>query len=113
MRFPTTFVLIPLAIASVSASAVDEARLTLGKKIFNENCKSCHETGKPKNDAPQISETDEWKNRLGGGRDALYKTSIDGFTGYFTMPPKGGNSTLTNDEVKAAVDYMLDKAGIR
>lgn len=101
-------VIIPL-----SAQAHDDTRLALGGKIFAANCKSCHDTGKAENDAPQIRETAEWKNRLGGGRDALYKTSLQGFTGYFTMPAKGGNPSLSDDDVKAAVDYILHEAGVQ
>ena len=90
-----------------------DPKIALGEKIFTANCKSCHETGKPKNDAPQLSEADEWRQRLGGGKEALYKNSIAGVTGYYVMPPKGGNSALSDDEVKAAVDYILDKAAGR
>ena len=50
--------------------------------------------------------------RLGKGRAELYKSSIEGFSGYFPMPPRGGNPNLTDEEVRAAVDYLLDQAGL-
>jgi len=102
-----------LIACSMPARSADDTRIATGGKVFAANCKSCHDTGKAENDAPQISETAEWKSRLGGGREALYKSSIQGFSGYFTMPAKGGNASLSDDEVKAAVDYMLDKASVR
>jgi cytochrome c5 len=85
----------------------------LGEKVFVSSCKSCHDTGKAQNDAPQLSEQAEWKDRIGKGRADLYKSSIDGFTGYYAMPPRGNNAALSDDEVKAAVDYMLQRAGVR
>ena len=92
--------------------AQESARLALGEKVFVSSCKSCHDTGKAQNDAPQLSERTEWKDRFGKGLADLYKSSIEGFTGYYAMPPRGGNAALSDDEVKAAVDYMLLRAGV-
>ena len=99
--------------ATAPAAAQDSARLALGEKVFVSSCKSCHDSGKPKNDAPQLSEQGEWKDRHGKGLPELYKNAIDGFSGYYAMPPRGGNSALSDDEVKAAVDYLLMRAGAR
>jgi cytochrome c5 len=102
-----------IGFACMPAMAQDGARLALGEKIFISSCKSCHETGKPQNDAPQLSEQAEWKDRAGKGRADLYKGAIDGFTGYFQMPARGGNAALSDEELKAAVDYMLRRAGVK
>lgn len=99
--------------ATTPAAAQESARLALGEKVFVSSCKSCHDTGKPQNDAPQLSEKGEWKDRYGKGLADLYKSAIEGFTGYYAMPPRGGNAALSDDEVKAAVDYMLQRAGVR
>jgi cytochrome c5 len=88
-------------------------RLALGQKIFEAACKSCHDTGKPSNDGPQLSDGDDWRERMGGKRSNLYETAVQGVTRYFVMPPKGGNVSLSDDEVKAAVDYILERAGVR
>jgi cytochrome c5 len=47
--------------------------------------------------------------RLAMGKEALYKSALGGLTGPkgTQMPPRGGNDKLTDDEVKAAVDYMM------
>ena len=92
--------------------AQDSARLALGEKVFVSSCKSCHDTGKAQSDAPQLSEQAEWKDRIGKGRADLYKSAIEGFTGYYAMPPRGGNAALSDGEVKAAVDYLLQRAGV-
>ena len=99
--------------AGMPAIAQDSARLALGEKVFVSSCKSCHDTGKAQNDAPQLSEQAEWKDRAGKGRADLYKSAIEGFTGYYAMPARGGNAALSDDEVKAAVDYVLLRAGVK
>ena len=99
--------------AVVPAAAEQSPHQALGEKVFNASCKSCHDTGKPQNDAPQLNEQGEWKDRYGKGLPDLYKSAIDGFTAYFAMPPRGGNAALSDDEVKAAVDYLLQRAGVR
>lgn len=101
-----------ISFAAVPAVAEESGRLVLGEKAFVSSCKSCHDTGKAQNDAPQLSEQAEWKDRAGKGRADLYKSAIEGFTGYFAMPARGGNAALSDDEVKAAVDYILLRAGV-
>jgi cytochrome c5 len=40
----------------------------------------------------------------------LYKHAIEGFHGAAgVMPPKGGNPALTEDQVKATVDWMVSQ----
>ena len=102
-----------ICLAGMPVMAQESARQALGKKVFVSSCKSCHDTGKAQNDAPQLSEQAEWKDRIGKGRADLYKSAIEGFTGYYAMPPRGGNTALSDDEVKAAVDYLLQRAGVK
>lgn len=41
----------------------------------------------------------------------LYDHSINGFQGETgVMPPKGGFANFSDEEVKAAVDYMVENA---
>ena len=101
-----------IGLAGMPVMAQESARLPLGEKVFVSSCKSCHETGKAQNDAPQLSEQSEWKDRAGKGRADMYNSAIDGFSAYYEMPPRGGNAALSDDEVKAAVDYMLRRAGV-
>ena len=46
------------------------------------------------------------------GTALLYERAINGFTGAsgMAMPAKGGNATLSDDQVKAAVDYMVSSS---
>jgi cytochrome c5 len=102
-----------VALAAQPVRAQDGARLALGEKVFAENCKVCHETAKPPEGSPQIKDGADWKERLGNGRNVLYGNAIEGLRLYFDMPPRGGNPALKDDEVKAAVDYILERAGVR
>ena len=76
-----------------------------GEAVFNKTCKMCHGSGMM--NAPKAGDVEAWKPRLAKGHEALYESAINGFRDKGVMPPKGGNSKLTDDEVKAAVDYML------
>ncbi|MEC8917581.1 MAG: c-type cytochrome [Pseudomonadota bacterium] len=82
---------------AVQAQAVD------GEAIFEDNCAGCHDGG----GAPQIGDNDAWQSRIDEGMDELYASAINGIGG---MPAKGGNADLTDDEVKAAVDYIVDES---
>jgi cytochrome c5 len=107
------FVAAAIWLAGMPAMGQDSARLALGEKVFVASCKSCHDTGKQQNDAPQLSEQSEWKDRAGKGRADLYKSAIEGFSAYYSMPARGGNAALSDEEVRASVDYLLQRAGVR
>jgi cytochrome c5 len=52
-----------------------------------------------------------WTSRIEAGADSLYTNAINGFQGSSgVMPGKGGNAALSDDEVKAAVDYMVTQS---
>ncbi len=95
-----------VATAEPSAAANDEST-AVGKQVYSGLCTSCHSTGIP--GIPQLGNAADWTDRIAQGKDVLYDHAINGFTGSSGMPmlPKGGNMALSDDEVKAAVDYMV------
>ncbi|KAA0018611.1 cytochrome c5 family protein [Salinicola corii] len=97
---------LPLALTAALLISVlaTQAQATDGEAIFENNCASCHDGGS----APQIGNKDAWQPRIDKGMDTLYTNAIDGVGG---MPAKGGNADLTDDEVKAAVDYIANESG--
>ena len=78
-----------------------------GKAVYDGLCTACH--GVPGIGAPVFGNAEEWAPRIAKGTDILYDHAINGFTGEqgFMMPAKGGNPALSDEEIKAAVDYMV------
>jgi cytochrome c5 len=92
----------PAASETKTASAGD---LATGEKVFTATCQACHGTGVM--GAPKFGDKAAWGPRIAKGKEALYTSALNGFK---MMPPKGGNAGLKDEEVKAAVDYMVSKA---
>ena len=90
----------PAPAAGTAVAGID------GKKIFGSVCALCHAAGVA--GAPKPGDKADWGPRIAQGTDLLYKHAIEGFTGAKgMMPARGGSATLKDDEVKAAVDYMV------
>ncbi len=97
----------PVAAAPAPTAAPPAADNALGKSIYNKTCAMCHAAGVA--GAPKPGDKADWEPRIAQGMELLFKHAIEGFTGSRgLMPAKGGNAALTDDEVKAAVQYMVD-----
>ena len=57
--------------------------------------------------APKTGDKAAWQPRIGQGVPTLYTHALNGIR---AMPPKGGNPSLSDAEVKAAVDYLVAQA---
>ncbi|MCG2634769.1 MAG: c-type cytochrome [Gammaproteobacteria bacterium] len=80
-----------------------------GAKVTQTYCFACHGTGVP--GSPQIGDSADWAGRIAQGIDTLYDSAINGKTSSTgVMPPKGGMMNLSDEQVKAAVDYMVSQA---
>ena len=92
---------------AVGADGPSTERLKQGWTVFNRTCTVCHWPGV--GGAPMIGDKNAWKERIDRGRTILYRHAINGFTGSSgkLMPPRGGNWNLTDDQVRAAVDYII------
>ena len=95
------------ATTTAAAPAAAPAENTAGKSVYNKTCALCHAAGVA--GAPKPGDKADWGPRIAQGNDVLYKHALEGFTGAKgAMPPRGGAATLTDDEVKSAVNYMVD-----
>lgn len=73
-----------------------------GKKIYQTVCAACHIAGVA--GAPKLGDKAAWAPRIQAGVESLYGSVLNGKG---AMPPKGGNASLADAEIKAAVDYMV------
>jgi cytochrome c5 len=98
----------PAAPAPAPAVAPAKVSADAGKKLYDATCQACHGTGVA--GAPKFGDKAAWAPRIQQGSSVLYEHAIKGFQGKAgMMPPKGGSSA-SDDEVKAAVDYMAAAA---
>ncbi|MGO9444336.1 MAG: c-type cytochrome [Thiobacillaceae bacterium] len=88
-----------------TAAAVAAASPARGKAVFEATCIACHGTGVL--GAPKFGDKAAWAPRIKTGMDSLYHSAL---TGKNAMPARGGNASLSDADVKAAVNYMVSKA---
>ena len=93
------------AAAAKAASQVAYGGTTDGSVIYESLCGACHTGGV--GGAPTLDHG-HWDARIAQGTDTLYTHAIEGFTGAAgVMPARGGNPALTDEQMKATVDWML------
>ena len=95
----------PAAAAPVAAAAAPTGGKPDGKTIYDTTCAACHAAGVA--GAPKFGDKTAWAPRLKPGVDALYASALKGKA---AMPARGGNTSLADADVKAAVDYMVAAA---
>ena len=90
------------------ASAVGKS--ISGESVYNGLCVNCHGIAALAAMIPQTGDAAAWEPRIKKGTDVLYASAINGYTGELgMMPAKGGNPALSDEEVKAAVDYIINQ----
>lgn len=85
---------------SDTVAAADTGGAIDGEAIYNTTCSACHSAGVA--GAPIPGST--MNERTEKGLDALVANAIDGLN---IMPPRGGNASLSDEEIRAAVEYMM------
>ncbi len=76
-----------------------------GKDVYGSFCTTCHGAGVM--GAPKSGSAADWAPRISKGLETLYTHALTGFN---AMPAKGMCAACSDDEIKAAVDYMVDSA---
>lgn len=84
------------------ALVADEPRS--GEEVYNTACVACHATALL--NAPKPNDAAAWEPRLAQGMDTVMKHTIEGFNG--TMPPRGTCFACSDEELRAAVEYMIE-----
>ncbi len=84
--------------------------LMSGPQVYNSACLACHGAGI--GGAPKIGDPEIWAPRLAKGMTVLEDHVINGYQGEAGyMPPKGGRIDLSDEEVLAAMRYMVEESG--
>ena len=95
----------PAAAAPAPGAAKTADAGNAGKSTYDTVCMACHAAGVA--GAPKFGDKAAWAPRIAQGKEALHNSALKGKG---AMPPKGGNPALSDDAVKAAVDYMAAAA---
>ena len=87
-----------------------DAELERGRVVWTGTCIRCHSTGLA--GAPLIGSRELWAPRIAQGTDVLFAHALGGFVSPKgnEMPARGGNPALSDDEVRAAVRFMVSKS---
>lgn len=72
-----------------------------GKKIYDSVCMACHAAGVA--GAPVPGSEDMAQRLAAKGLDGLFNSAINGLN---VMPPRGGRPDLSDDEIRAAIEFM-------
>jgi cytochrome c5 len=88
------------------AAAGATAKADVGKALYEQTCQVCHAAGVA--GAPKFADKAAWAPRIAKGMPELYKSALNGKPP--GMPPKGTAMAASDDDIKAAVDYMTGAA---
>lgn len=93
----------PPAAAAAPAAAGPRS----GEEVYTASCAMCHASGAA--GAPKVGDKAIWEPRAAQGIDTLLTHATDGLN---AMPPKGTCAACSSDELKAAIEYMLQQTGL-
>lgn len=95
----------PEALAPAApAGATAGAGFETGQDVYDAVCMACHGTGAA--GAPKLGDAGAWAKYMTGSVEDAYTNAINGKG---AMPPRGGRSDLSDEEVKKGVDYMFEQ----
>jgi cytochrome c5 len=91
--------------AQASASPAKPAAGGDGKAVYDKVCFACHAQSVA--GSPKLGDKEAWAPRIKTGTDALMQSVLKGKG---AMPPKAGNPSLSDAEIRAAIDFMVSQA---
>jgi cytochrome c len=94
--------------AQIATPEIVAAPLT-GPQVYNAICIACH-SPPGVGGAPALGDGDAWAPRIAQGKDTLIDHALHGFSGSTgIMPRKGGRVDLSDEEIIAAIEYMIER----
>ncbi len=79
-----------------------------GAEIYGDVCASCHDTGS--RGSPRRGDAAEWRKRMDQGKELMLQHALQG---YNKMPARGGDDSLSDDDVKKAINHIMDGIGVK
>ncbi|NOR39860.1 MAG: cytochrome c5 family protein [Gammaproteobacteria bacterium] len=95
-----TSIMIASLLLGVSGSVLAD-----GQKTYQTSCQACHASGAA--GAPKLGDKEAWAPRIATGVDAMLAVAIKGKG---AMPPKGACASCSDDDLKAAIEYMVSQS---
>ena len=86
-----------------TAQAASTPKFSSGEEVYQAVCQACHATGAA--GAPKFGDNAAWTKYLEKGIEGSYQAAINGAG---AMPAKGGRADLSDEDVKSAVDYIVN-----
>ena len=93
-----------IAVSAAAALLAGQAMAADGKAVYEKVCVTCHKDGVA--NAPKFGDKAAWADRIKTGNANMVKTVV---TGKGAMPPRAGQN-VSDDDIKAAVEYMVKAA---
>ena len=93
----------PIVPANNQAMTVAASQALDAKVVYDTVCAACHNSGIA--NAPIYGNKAAWQTRIATGIESIYTSSLNGKG---AMPAKGGRPDLSDEEIKSAVDYMIE-----
>lgn len=90
-------------VAGAAAAGAAAAGPRSGADIYNTSCIACHGAGVL--GAPKLQDAAGWAPRMEQGFDTVLANAINGIN---AMPPMGTCGDCSNDDIKAAIEYMIE-----
>ena len=90
--------------ADTATAAAGEGGMT-GEQVYSQFCGTCHAAGIA--GAPVTGQADAWQPRIAKGMDTLWEHTLNGFN---AMPPKGTCMACSEEELRGAMEYMVEQA---
>jgi cytochrome c5 len=97
----------PAVEAAPAAEPAPAVAAAGGETIYKTACFACHDGQLPM--SPKLGDKEKWAPRIAKGKEALYASAMNGVAGT-PMPPRGNCATCSDEDLRAAVDYMISKA---
>ena len=105
--------IVALASLATPAIASETTASEAGEKVYAQTCVACHGAN-GKGAIPGVSDFTKADGPLAKSDDTLFASIRDGLVTPgkpLSMPPKGGNPSLSDEEIQAVLEYLRSSFG--